>query len=342
MKTPTAKKLPSGSWFVRVTVDGETIPITRPTEKEALAEAMALKARMKEAKKQPKRISLRKAAEAYIEARSSVLSPSTICGYKTIVKTRFQTIMDQDISSLTVQRCQRAVDAEAREVSAKTLKNAWAFVASVIGDITGERPAVRLKPVVKKERPFLQPEQIDTFLDAIRDRSIEIPALLALSSLRRSEILDLQWKDVDLNAQIIHVRGAAVYDENWKLVHKAENKNRASRRDVPMIAPLHAALSKIPQSEGYVVTLNPSYIYEGINRVCEENGLPKVGIHGLRHSFASLAYHLGIPEKIAMKIGGWANAATMHEIYTHLSDADIRKHSTAFTEFFTKKSNPTE
>ena len=79
MKTPTARKLPSGSWFVRVTVDGETISITRPTEKEALAEAMALKARMKEAKKQPKRISLRKAAEAYIEARSSVLSPSTIC-----------------------------------------------------------------------------------------------------------------------------------------------------------------------------------------------------------------------------------------------------------------------
>ena len=342
MKTPTARKLPSGSWFVRVTVDGETISITRPTEREALAEAMALKARLKEAKKLPKRIRLRDAANNYIDSRTSVLSPATICGYKTIVKTRFQSLMDQDITTLTTQICQRAVDRESREVSAKTLKNAWAFVAAVIADITGERPAVRLKPVIKKERPFLQPEQIDTFLNAIRGRSIEIPALLALSSLRRSEILDLQWKDIDLHSQVVHVRGAAVFDENWKLVHKDENKNRASRRDVPMIAPLHAALSQAAQTEGYVVTLNPSYIYEGINRVCEENGLPKVGIHGLRHSFASLAYHLGIPEKIAMKIGGWANAATMHEIYTHLSDADIRKHASAFTDFFSKPSSPKE
>lgn len=339
MKTPTPRKLPSGAWFVRVTVDGETISITRNTEKEAMAEAVALKARVKQAKKQPKKITLKDAAEAYIKDRAAVLSPSTICGYKTIAKTRFQTLMGSDINTLTAQKCQRAIDTEARIIGAKTLKNAWAFVASVIADVTGERPTVRLKSIIKKERPFLQPEQIELFLSVIKGLRIEIPALLALSSLRRSEILDLRWEDVDLDAKIIHVRGAAVFDENWKLVHKAENKNRASRRDVPMIEPLYAALSQINPEGEYVVTLNPSYIYEGINAVCERNGLPRVGVHGLRHSFASLAYHLGIPEKIAMKIGGWANAATMHEIYTHLADADIRKYATAFTGFFEKNCN---
>lgn len=43
MKTPTARQLPSGSWFVRVKVDGVEHSITRPTKKEAEREAIALK-----------------------------------------------------------------------------------------------------------------------------------------------------------------------------------------------------------------------------------------------------------------------------------------------------------
>ena len=42
MKAPKAKKLPSGSWFVRIRIDGKDIGITRQTEKEAVAEAMAV------------------------------------------------------------------------------------------------------------------------------------------------------------------------------------------------------------------------------------------------------------------------------------------------------------
>ena len=44
MKIPKAKQLPSGSWFCRVRGNGQDIGITRPTEKEAVAEARAVKA----------------------------------------------------------------------------------------------------------------------------------------------------------------------------------------------------------------------------------------------------------------------------------------------------------
>ena len=47
MKTPKAKKLPSGSWYVSVRIDGKDISITRSTEKEAVAESMAIKAGIK-------------------------------------------------------------------------------------------------------------------------------------------------------------------------------------------------------------------------------------------------------------------------------------------------------
>ena len=71
-----------------------------------------------------------------------------------------------------------------------------------------------------------------------------------------------------------------------------------------------------------------------INRICKKEGLPEVGVHGLRHSFASLAYHLGVPEKIAMEIGGWANSQTMHKIYTHISKADAERYVTQMSAFF--------
>ena len=83
-------------------------------------------------------------------------------------------------------------------------------------------------------------------------------------------------------------------------------------------------------------------IYRQINRVCAANGLPKVGNHGLRHSFASLAYHLGIPEKIAMEIGGWEDSKVMHDIYTHLSKKDIAKRSQQFSDFFLPKTENKE
>lgn len=58
-------------------------------------------------------------------------------------------------------------------------------------------------------------------------------------------------------------------------------------------------------------------------------------MHGLRHSFASLAYHMGIPEMMAADIGGWKDLGTMHKIYTHLAERDIAKRSKEFTDYFT-------
>ena len=44
MKTPTAKKLPSGQWRVQLMIAGERVNITRPTKKQAEDEAALLKA----------------------------------------------------------------------------------------------------------------------------------------------------------------------------------------------------------------------------------------------------------------------------------------------------------
>ena len=244
-------------------------------------------------------------------------------------------MMNRNIFDVTPEQWQRAVNLEARDVSAKTLTNSWRFVASVIAETTGRRIDIRLPQVIPAERPWLTPEQIPVFVDAVKGTKIEIAALLALSSLRRSEIMGLRWSDIDIENGMLTVNGSAVLDENQKIVYKRETKNKTSRRSVPLIPPLKDALANAPHTGEYVISFHPSSMMSMVNRICKSNGLPEVGMHGLRHSFASLAYYLKMPEQIAMEIGGWADIHTMRKIYTHVSKKSIQDAAQAFTNFFT-------
>lgn len=336
MKIPKAKKLPSGSWFCRVRINGQDIPITRPTEKEAVAAAMAIKNGVIEAQKKekPKEKKLSAAVDEYIQSREGKRSPSTIAGYKKDKRNTFQTMMNVNVFTTTDEQWQAAINTERKlGRSPKYIHNAWSLMSGAIEAATGRRPKVMLYPKEPNEREYLDPDQIDIFVAAIKGKPVEIPALLCLSSLRRSEVLALKWENVDLKKKVIYVHGAKVRGETG-MVEKKQNKTDKSRRAVPIIPPLMEALQNAEAKGEYVVTMTGDLILTRIKQVCRENGLPEVGLHGLRHSFASLAYHLQIPEMIAAEIGGWNDLGTMHKIYTHLAEADIAKRSQDFSNYF--------
>lgn len=336
-KKPVAHQLQSGSWCCRIRIAGKDISITRDTREAAEAEAMAVKYGIIEVKETPKgRKTLQQALTEYIEVRKGSASPSTIYAYERYKENCFQGMMHTDVFKTTDEQWQAAIKRESRGKSPKYIANVWGLVSSAINETTGRRPNVKLPAKEQNTRLYLEPDQIETFVQAVKGESIEIAALLELSSLRRSEMLAIKWADVDLERKTIQVRGAKVYSADG-MVHKKQNKTRTSTRIIPIIPPLLEALKASQQKSEYVVTLNGSWIYTRINEICEANNLPKVGNHGLRHSFASLAYHLQIPEKIAMEIGGWADDGTMRKIYTHLAQKDIAKRAEDFSNFFDQK-----
>lgn len=195
MKIPKARQLPSGSWFVRVQVDGQSIGITKPTKREAEKEAAALKSGVKKAKPKDS-CTVDQAIENYIAARSTK-SPETIRGYRKIQKNRFRQVMQRDIYKITKKQWQAIINSEASLVSPKYLKNSWMFLSAVIAEQTGERIKLNLPTVVIPDLNFLEPEEIPLFLSQIEGDSCEIQILLALHSLRKSEILDVTWNDID-------------------------------------------------------------------------------------------------------------------------------------------------
>ena len=340
MKVPKAKKLKSGTWFIQLRLGGESIPVSAQSETACIKEARAIKAeylagkrnQIEEVEKLP---TVKEMIDSYIESKSNILSPSTIRGYRTIQKNRFSSLMDLSASDITNADWIEACNKEAASCSAKTLVNSWRFIATVLRQNGIDPPEITMPQVTPNERQFLDPDQIKIFVAAVKGKPVEIPALLALHSLRRSEICALTWDNIDFKKRQIFVKGATVQNEDNKFVKKSQNKNKSSVRYVPILMDeLYDALVKQKDKSGFIVSCHPTTIWKQVNAVCKENNLPEVGIHGLRHSFASLAYHLGVPELVTMQIGGWQDNQTMRKIYTHISKTDINSYSDKLTDFF--------
>lgn len=352
MKVPKARKLKSGTWFIQLRLGGESIPVTGKTERECVKQAEYIKSQYLVGKREkpqapapdppePKKLpTLGEAVDAYIARRDKILSPSTIRGYKTIRRTRFKSTMTRCLGDIEPYEWQMICNEEAYICSPRTLKNSWGLLVSAVLDVTGAHlPKVKLPQIPDTDLPFLEPEHIDPFIKAVHGTDVEIPALLALSSLRRSEIMAVRWENVDIEKKLIYVRGAAVMDSNNRLVQRKENKNDTSRRTVPILMDeLYDELKKgkATHSDGLVVSCMPNTVWSRITHICKDNNFPLVGVHGLRRSFVSLAYHIGLDEDLTMEIGGWNDTQTMRKHYKRLAKSDIRKQTGKLLNFFRK------
>lgn len=327
MKVPEARKLKSGTWFIQLRLNGISVPVTAATKTECQDAAALIKAEYKAGKRtvsaKNKVPTLSAAIDAYIEKRQDTLSPSTITGYRRIQSGRFKDSMDKPIDQLT--NWQAICNREAKICSPKTLKNAYHFCRSVLKENGIEIPSVTLPTAIPKTREWLDPDQIKVLVESVKGTHEQLPVLFGLHSLRRSELLALEWKNVHLDKRTFDVKGALVKGEDGIFVRREANKNSTSTRTLPIMIPaLYDALSAVPKEDriGRVITINGNSVLYEVNKACRSAGLPEVGTHGLRHSFASLAYHLGMSERETMEIGGWADTNTMHKIYTHLAAKD--------------------
>ncbi len=137
--------------------------------------------------------------------------------------------------------------------------------------------------------------------------------LLMFTGCRRNEILELQWKDVNIERAMLTL---------------AETKTGA--RPVYLSAPALAVLAGLPK-----VSKNPFVIVgdkEGqrlVNlrkpwlRICKVARLRDVRIHDLRHSFASVGVNGGASLPIIGKLLGHAKSFTT-EKYSHLAADPVR------------------
>ena len=315
IRIPKPIQLDNGEYSAQVMVDGVRHRVHGYTLQQYEVNARALKSGIAEAKKKPFSITLGAAVDSYIDSVRNVLSPSTIMGYRSVRRNRFKRYMDKRIDGI---KWQNMVNEEAKTVSPKTLANAWNLVSPALAAISFPVPQVNLPQCPVRDLHFLDYQQIEAFLMAIKGHTGELAAILALHSLRMSELIAVTVDDVVDG--FIRVNKAIVPDENYKPTERDVNKTYYSTRQIPVVIPRLYEL--LPES-GKLVTIVPVTIEKAISDACIRAGLPHITPHDLRRTFASLAYHLHWQERSVMKYGGWSNMNTVHRIYIKLSQHDL-------------------
>lgn len=211
------------------------------------------------------------------------------------------------------------MNAEAKTVSTETIRNALGLTMAVISeyrDISAKR--IRLPQRKRTEHAYLDEQGMMNLFEAIQGSPMEIPILLAVwLGMRRSEIMGLCWDSIDLERSKILIRRTYIRDANGKYILRDEMKTEASRRtlDCPgyILQKLKACTPE--HRVGRVFLMHPNTIYDTMRDICQRHNIPFVGVHGLRHTNASVMLSLGIVDKVAMARGGWSTDVTMKQIY---------------------------
>ena len=335
MKIPKIEKLPSGTYYCRLRLDGRSISVLADTEAECRKQAELKKAMYAAGKKvsSASRKTVGELLDEYTNDRENLLSPASINLYRSVRRLYFQPAMSRRPADVNWQKL---VNDESRRLSPASVNSAMRIIKAALRSANIDVPDVRLPSQKKANGAYLNAEQVKILFQAVRGLPIEIAVLLGLHSLRASEIFGLQWRDFDPHGRTVTVCRTIVKGQNG-YVEKDGTKTKESARTIAIFIPRLYDL--LLQSQGapqeHIVSGSRHSMFLAINRVCRQCGLPEVGFHGLRRSFASLAYAVGLPERIAMQIGGWRTPEVMHAHYIMLSNEQIQSAENKLNRFFT-------
>ena len=308
--------------------------VTAPTKKEAERIAALQKATTSRHD-----ITFGEAVHRYIEAKSNVLSPSTLTGYVGIEKHHLGRLKAVRLSRITNELLQAQINETAAKYSPKTTKNVRAlFSATLKMFVPDFTPIMKVPVAIKREGTIPTDEELNRLLNAASGRPEELPIkLAAFGSLRRGEISAL-FPDC-IHETFISVKRAYSQDPSNEWILNEHPKTAAGYRDIPLppdiMEQLHNLVKTYPEEGNQygIFNLNPNQINTHFKTSRKKAGLT-IRFHDLRHYFASSLHARGIPDKTIAKIGGWDDVATLHNIYQHSTKKAEETAAQIMTSFY--------
>jgi integrase len=179
--------------------------------------------------------------------------------------------------------------------------------------------------------------QLRQFLEEIGGHRL-FPALYlaANTGMRRGEVLGLRWKDVDLDRSRLSVQQALV-NVAYEL-QLADVKTTTSRRTIDLDERTIGVLRswrKAQLEEQLLVgrrddhdalvfaqpdgsPIHPDYFSQVFERHMARSELPRIRLHDLRHTHATILLQAGVPVKVVSERLGHSSPAFTMTVYQHV------------------------
>lgn len=183
----------------------------------------------------------------------------------------------------------------------------WAYlqVSPAHGVKPPKKPADRVR--------FLQPAELRTILDACPVWLKPIATVAAFTGMRRSEILNLRWLDINLDHGVILL--PQTKNGDGRVVYLNETAVEALRL-------LPVSIDTKPTDRPFA-DLTPTQVSQRFLRVCRKSDIQDFHFHDLRHTHASWLRQGGTQLDVIAKQLGHRDLR-MTARYAHLADTQVQ------------------
>ncbi|MDO1604791.1 tyrosine-type recombinase/integrase [Lactobacillus sp. YT155] len=258
------------------------------------------------------------------------------------------------IRTIKPVQCQKALNQWYNETT-RNYKRWFNYVQAVFDyavkqDYTVDNPARKINMPKKHEKigpdipNFWDKSQLQVFFSNISENQEPekycMFRLLAFGGLRRGECLALTWSDLDFKNNTLSINKTLTQGLKGKQIVQA-TKTRKSNRIISIDHSTMESLKKwrllqkkIFLTHGFNTLEDNQLIFatrnnthkslntpsKWLQKIIEQTELPKITVHGFRHSHASALFSAGATIKEVQDRLGHEDAQTTLNIYTHVTE----------------------
>ena len=301
------------------------------------------------------RMTLSEWLDRWLEQMVAILRPSTLEHYRSDMEHHVKPYLGQKkLTQITASDLRKLYDdlkkqgrvhprpGQSRGLATTTIHGIHTTLHHALKSAVDQRllphnPADHVEPpkVAHKSMTILNEEQLDTFLAAVEQDPIwkDFFYTELTTGLRLGEICGLMWSDFDARKGTLRVNRTIHKEKGGRLV-TGDTKTYAGTRTIVLpdsTAELLRGRKKnscsvwiFPNPLKPEAPMNPSTAYHQLKKLLEENSLPDLRFHDLRHTFATHALANGVDAKTLSGILGHTKASFTVDTYTHTT-TDMHK-----------------
>lgn len=284
--------------------------------------------------------------EIWMESKKNIWRPNTYVHYLETYENHLKPLIGhykiKKITSMTVQR--ELVDVLVQKgLKRVTIEGICRILMSAINAAVSEEilPRNRCKkldfsaaPISTRENYYTE-EELAKFLECAKENDpytrYTTLFTLAMTGMRKGELMALKWNDIDFNKKTISITkartrsglGPPKSDNGYRVIPMNEELAKQIKRYRTWCIQKKWSKGEILTESDYVFIttkgarpIGLTYIEDAIDYICEKYQLKRIGPHGLRHTFTSMLIAKGVPAKtVAYLLGDDIN--TVNKFYTH-------------------------